>query len=273
LKKEVDDQWLYALNTRTGQYGIVPTVFLDVKVPLTPTPSRISMPTAFTGQQPKRPEPGSMPICVALFDYNTGVPGDLQFRVGERIQVSEKVDAEWLRGRTQTSAGYGIFPVNFVQLENQSPGKKSTVTTPTTMPSYGVTALYDYNSGNPDDLIFKAGDVIEVVEKIGAEWLRGRLHGRMGLVPVTFVGESAGSPRSTAIAPSGSSLGSSLVGRMMVAQYDYNSAARDDLNFAKGDKIQITEEIDAEWLRGRLQLDMANQRSMPSGIFPRSYVA
>jgi hypothetical protein len=57
LKKEVDDQWLYALNTRSGQYGIVPTVFLDVKVPLTPTPSRIATPAAFTAS-PKRPDSG-----------------------------------------------------------------------------------------------------------------------------------------------------------------------------------------------------------------------
>lgn len=45
LKREVDDQWIYAFNTRTGQHGIVPIAFLDVKVPLTPTPSLSTTPT------------------------------------------------------------------------------------------------------------------------------------------------------------------------------------------------------------------------------------
>ena len=34
---QVDDQWIYALNTRTGGSGIVPIVFLNIKVPLVPT--------------------------------------------------------------------------------------------------------------------------------------------------------------------------------------------------------------------------------------------
>lgn len=37
LKREVDDQWIFALNTRTGESGIVPMSFLHVKIPLVPT--------------------------------------------------------------------------------------------------------------------------------------------------------------------------------------------------------------------------------------------
>lgn len=37
LKREVDDQWIFATNTRTGESGIVPLSFLQVKIPLVPT--------------------------------------------------------------------------------------------------------------------------------------------------------------------------------------------------------------------------------------------
>lgn len=37
LKKEIDDQWIYGTNTRTGHSGILPISFLHVKIPLAPT--------------------------------------------------------------------------------------------------------------------------------------------------------------------------------------------------------------------------------------------
>lgn len=45
LKREVDDQWIFGTNTRTGQSGIVPFTFLTIKVPLVPTASSAPMPS------------------------------------------------------------------------------------------------------------------------------------------------------------------------------------------------------------------------------------
>ena len=48
-------------------------------------------------------------------------------------------------------------------------------------------ARFDYEGGQSDDLQFKEGDIIELVERIGDEWLLGKLCGKSGLFPLSFV--------------------------------------------------------------------------------------
>lgn len=50
----------------------------------------------------------------------------------------------------------------------------------------------------------------------------------------------------------------------MVALYDYSGKSEEDLSFEQGDRILLTQELDAEWSYGRL-----NGRE---GMFPKSYV-
>ena len=50
-----------------------------------------------------------------------------------------------------------------------------------------VTAVHDYPGESPDDLSFKTGDKIEVIERINSDWLRGECHGKQGLFPASFV--------------------------------------------------------------------------------------
>jgi hypothetical protein len=42
-------------------------------------------------------------------------------------------------------------------------------------------------SQDPEDLQFSKGDVIEIVEEVNADWYRGRLNGKQGLVPSAYV--------------------------------------------------------------------------------------
>ena len=48
-------------------------------------------------------------------------------------------------------------------------------------------AKFDYDSTNPDDLTFKEGDVIQLVEDVGSQWLKGQLRGKTGIFPESFV--------------------------------------------------------------------------------------
>ena len=38
-----------------------------------------------------------------------------------------------------------------------------------------------------EDLKCRAGDVIQIVEHVNADWIKGRLNGRVGLIPKTFL--------------------------------------------------------------------------------------
>ncbi|KAM5148489.1 neutrophil cytosol factor 2 [Mantella aurantiaca] len=50
-----------------------------------------------------------------------------------------------------------------------------------------VTALFDYEASHPEDLPFKKGDVIKVVNKVSKEWWEGECHDKFGIFPSAFV--------------------------------------------------------------------------------------
>jgi len=50
-----------------------------------------------------------------------------------------------------------------------------------------VTALYDYNAMNPDELSFKANDKLELLDDSSPDWWTCSLNGQKGLVPHNYV--------------------------------------------------------------------------------------
>lgn len=56
----------------------------------------------------------SMEWCEALHDFTAETKDDLSFRKGDYIQILERVDSEWYRGRLNDKEG--IFPAVFVQI-------------------------------------------------------------------------------------------------------------------------------------------------------------
>ena len=53
-----------------------------------------------------------------------------------------------------------------------------------------VTALYDHDAEADDELTFKVGDVVEVIETGDGGWWSGRCNGHVGDFPVDFVDTS-----------------------------------------------------------------------------------
>lgn len=50
-----------------------------------------------------------------------------------------------------------------------------------------VRAMYDLSSSEPDELSFKKGDVIIVLEQVYRDWWRGTLYGKVGIFPLNYV--------------------------------------------------------------------------------------
>ncbi|KAK9894717.1 hypothetical protein P389DRAFT_212451 [Cystobasidium minutum MCA 4210] len=50
--------------------------------------------------------------CTASFDYNSGEPGDLSFREGDRITILVKESADWWKGAL--NGREGLFPASYV---------------------------------------------------------------------------------------------------------------------------------------------------------------
>ncbi|EJW84104.1 hypothetical protein WUBG_04984, partial [Wuchereria bancrofti] len=199
---------------------------------------------------------------IALYDFDSSVSGDLTFRANDEIYVVERINDDWLCGKI--GVRQGIFPANYVR----------EITVPLTAPSEPIScytsaeyisALYDYNSDVEGDLIFKAGDQIEVLEWVNEDWLRGKLNGKIGLVPRTYI-ENCSSK-----IDAGKHL--NITNTIVTATNDYYNNAKDHLCFSKGDQIEVIEEIDDSWLKGKLLLNMSNTRSFPVGLFPKSAIS
>ncbi|KAJ3822569.1 SH3 domain-containing protein [Lentinula raphanica] len=60
---------------------------------------------------------------------------------------------------------------------------------PTPVSVVKAKALWGYNEGgeDPQDLSFRAGDIIEIVQETNPDWWTGRFKGREGLFPATYV--------------------------------------------------------------------------------------
>ncbi|KAJ3129113.1 SH3 domain-containing YSC84-like protein 1 [Physocladia obscura] len=76
-------------------------------------------PSASPSSRPLPTAPGSTTnnqegYCVALHDYTSEEPGDLKFKVGDRIRVTKKNADGWWYGVLEKSKG--SFPSNFVRL-------------------------------------------------------------------------------------------------------------------------------------------------------------
>jgi len=64
---------------------------------------------------PLKPKPEPASYVVALYDFTAQADGDLDFRVGDRIQVIERTEntEDWWKGRLDGREG--VFPGNYVQ--------------------------------------------------------------------------------------------------------------------------------------------------------------
>ncbi|CAH8607315.1 unnamed protein product [Dicrocoelium dendriticum] len=56
------------------------------------------------------------PHAVALYDFDTNIDGDLQFKAGDIILLQEVIDHSWYRGRSLATGQVGIFPLNHVNI-------------------------------------------------------------------------------------------------------------------------------------------------------------
>ncbi|XP_019769090.2 E3 ubiquitin-protein ligase SH3RF1 isoform X1 [Dendroctonus ponderosae] len=117
------------------------------------------------------------PYAKALYDYVPKEPGDLQFKKGDIIILKRKIDSHWYQG--ECGGKQGVFPVTYVQIITPVPSH---------IPQ--CKALYDFRMTNDEEegcLAFNKGDVINVIRRVDENWAEGKLDGRIGIFPLSFV--------------------------------------------------------------------------------------
>ncbi|KAM0751558.1 SH3-domain-containing protein [Meredithblackwellia eburnea MCA 4105] len=97
---------------------------------------------------------------------------------------------EYFQSRPQYASALQIAPHSpSAALTASSPAPPSRVSAPPKPPTRTglgmATAQYDYN-GEAEDLSFKEGDKILVLEKVSDDWWKGELRGQTGLFPSAY---------------------------------------------------------------------------------------
>ncbi|XP_032512719.2 SH3 domain-containing kinase-binding protein 1 isoform X1 [Danaus plexippus] len=116
---------------------------------------------------------------------------------------------------------------------------------------------YSYDASEPDELTIRPGDVLRDVERLPGGWWRGELRGRKGMFPDNFVSVLTDQNNASLNRPS------NVQGRCR-AVYSYQPANPDELPLCVGDVLEVLNEVEEGWWKGR--------RSGRVGVFPSNFV-
>eukprot|EP00516_Mucochytrium_quahogii_P004005 CAMPEP_0203761020 /NCGR_PEP_ID=MMETSP0098-20131031/14192_1 /ASSEMBLY_ACC=CAM_ASM_000208 /TAXON_ID=96639 /ORGANISM=" , Strain NY0313808BC1" /LENGTH=949 /DNA_ID=CAMNT_0050654823 /DNA_START=76 /DNA_END=2925 /DNA_ORIENTATION=- len=155
-------------------------------------------------------------------------------------------------------------------------------------------ALFDFEGQESDDLSFSEGDVIVVLNKVNDDWWEGRApNGQTGIFPKNFVEPMPAEDPTPPASPStirgtdpsisekisalhrGSSgvIAQGVTGggkTFARANEEFKGEEDGDLSFDPNDIIEITEEVDDNWSKGKVV--KGRFLSQSEGIFPVSFV-
>lgn len=209
----------------------------------------------------KKPTSTAYPVgeeYIALYSYSSVEPGDLTFTEGEELLVTQK-DGEWWTGSIGERTG--IFPSNYVRPKDQeNVGNASKSGASNKKPEIAqVTSAYA--ASGAEQLSLAPGQLILILKKNSSGWWQGELQARgkkrqKGWFPASHVkllGPSAErtTPAFHAVC-------------QVIAMYDYIANNEDELNFSKGQLINVMNKDDPDWWQGEI--------NGVTGLFPSNYV-
>lgn len=195
---------------------------------------------------------------IALYSYSSVEPGDLTFTEGEEILVTQK-DGEWWTGSIGERTG--IFPSNYVRPKDQENfGNASKSGASNKKPEIAqVTSAYA--ASGTEQLSLAPGQLILILKKNTSGWWQGELQARgkkrqKGWFPASHV--KLLGPSSERTMPTFHAV------CQVIAMYDYMANNEDELNFSKGQLINVMNKDDPDWWQG--------ETNGLTGLFPSNYV-
>ncbi|XP_077147628.1 intersectin-2 isoform X5 [Ranitomeya variabilis] len=239
-----------------GQKGWFPKSYVKI----VPNESKSPEPEPVYAAVKKKPTTPSYTAeeYIALYPYSSNETGDLAFNEGDVIQVTQK-DGEWWTGAVGDRIG--IFPSNYVRSRDQegfgSAGKTGTLTKKPEIAQ--VTTAYA--ATGTEQLSLAPGQLILILKKNPSGWWQGELQARgkkrqKGWFPASHV--KLLGPSNDKVAPAFTPV------CQVIAMYEYIANNEDELNFGKGQLINVINKDDADWWQGEI--------NGITGLFPSNYV-
>ena len=238
---------------------------------------------------------------LAKYDYNAQGVEELSIKKNERLVLLDDSKAWWKVQNNANQAGF--VPSNYVKkarpslltsLRNTLGRRKGSETrsaltitkngsfSDSDCPGYSdgihenfkaVVVKYAYAAQQDDEIALNKGDRVIVLEKSSDGWWRGKreLTGESGWFPSNYVTEEDNLDSSMYSHPADSSStemgGQDDVAEMVVALYPFTSSNAEELNFEKGEILQVVEKLvrDPDWWK-------VKNRCGLTGLVPRNYV-
>ncbi|KAL3108428.1 hypothetical protein niasHT_015350 [Heterodera trifolii] len=112
----------------------------------------------------------------AIANFTATASNQISLVIGDTVKIYQTTPGGWWEGEVEKAGvkQIGWFPGNYVQLLNSS---NETVI---------AVAAFDYTAQHEDELTFKLGDIIEVVDHSDSLWWKGRKKGQPEQSPLLF---------------------------------------------------------------------------------------
>jgi hypothetical protein len=137
--------------------------------------------------------------ATALYEFSAAQPGDVSFKVGDIISVTQG-EGDWWTGTVNGQSG--TFPANYVEKIVSGPAA-TTAAAPTAPPArkteevvipegaekmdVDCKALYAFEGINDEELTLAPGDVLHVLGKLSGWFYARNSAGQLGNIPANYV--------------------------------------------------------------------------------------
>uniref|UniRef100_H3DK01 Osteoclast-stimulating factor 1 n=1 Tax=Tetraodon nigroviridis TaxID=99883 RepID=H3DK01_TETNG len=242
--------------------ALVAAKAVGTKSAFTPTHSTNAAPPDTHGQKVV----GNL-LAQALCSWTAKTDNHLNFNKDDVIQVLEQQENWWLG---ELKGDQGWFPKTYVTLlgspsmKGSPPDESSdSLQLEVRFSSFYLAeyvAMYTYESPEPGDLTFRAGDVILVSKREG-EWWNGSVGDRTGLFPGNYV-----KPKET---DTSSTSGKKKPAEIAQVVRVHSSSGPEQLTLENGQLIVVLGKNASGWWLGELQ---ARGKKRQKGWFPASHV-
>ncbi|XP_065156442.1 uncharacterized protein [Atheta coriaria] len=129
--------------------------------------------------RPRSPEPRL--VARAVYNFVGQSARELTFKKGDVIFVRRQIDKNWYEG--ELNAMIGLFPSNYVEIVPYE-GIKTT----TRRANEGqARAKYNFIAQSHLELSLAKGELVVVTRRVDDNWYEGRIGGRKGIFPMSYV--------------------------------------------------------------------------------------
>ncbi|MCH0628785.1 hypothetical protein JNB11_02220 [Kocuria palustris] len=131
IDTSTDEEWWMGTNKRTGKTGLFPANYVsliessrtETSASSLPSKDQPAPPLLPVRDEPAAPLPNqeeklSEAIAIALYDYEKDEDNEIGFAEDDKIINIEFVDEDWWKGTHEKTGETGLFPSNFVELQN-----------------------------------------------------------------------------------------------------------------------------------------------------------